>query len=173
MINWKFHKILINQRKIHKNNWTLFSIAHSSHEIFDHLCFFHIFNLCQLSCTSINFYLNWWWNMNNSCDFEYFTWCYILFRHLKSWYFDVLYVPRWPHISVILNDKLKIPQDIDELAQDLSKDNRKSIIGLKLTEIKHISRTIFFIKKFYRKNEFPEIWIKNKYHILKIQKKSI
>ena len=69
-------------------------------------------------------------------------------------YFEQLH---YPHISVILNDKLKIRQDINELAQDLSKDNRKSEIELKLTEIMHISRTIFFIKKFYRKNDFPEI----------------
>ena len=79
----------------------------------------------------------------------------------------------YPHISIILNDKLKIPQDIDELAQDLSKDNQKSEIEFKLTEINHISRTIFLIKKIYRKNDFPEIWVKIKYHILKIQKKSI
>ena len=62
-----------------------------------------------------------------------------------------------PYISVILNDKLKIPQDMNEFSRDLSKDNRKSEIELKLTEIMHISRTIFFIKKFYRKNDFPEI----------------
>ena len=41
----------------------------------------------------------------------------------------------YPHISVILNDKLKIRQDMNELSRDLSKDNRKSEIGLKMAEI--------------------------------------
>ena len=66
-------------------------------------------------------------------------------------YFQQLY---YPHISVILNDKLKIPQDINELAQDLSKENRKSEIGLKLTEIEHISRTVFSLKNFIEKMTF-------------------
>ena len=49
--------------------FTDFSIAHSSHEIFDHLGFYHIFVFYQLSLT--------------------------------------------PHISAILNDKLKISHDFD------------------------------------------------------------
>ena len=51
----------------------------------------------------------------------------------------------YPHISVILNDKLKIRQDMNELSRDLSKDNRKSEIGLKMAEIQHISWTCHFI----------------------------
>ena len=47
----------------------------------------------------------------------------------------------YPHISAILNDKLKIRQDMNESEQGLSKDNKKSTIGHKLTEIEHISRT--------------------------------
>ena len=83
--------------------------------------------------------------MNYSCSFQYLLWCYIFFRHLEIWNIVTSSIPKWPHISVILNDKLKIPQDLNEFSQDLSKDNKKSKIGLKMAEIQHVSRTCHFI----------------------------
>ena len=46
----------------------------------------------------------------------------------------------YPRISVILNDKLKIRQDIDELAQDLSKERQDCKIGLEIEKLEQFSR---------------------------------
>ena len=116
-----------------------------SYEIFDHLCFYHIFVFYQLSCISFNFYSKWWSNINYWCDYEYFPWCQITTHPLEISTFTTSSIPRWLHISVIFNDKLKIPPDFNSESQGLSKDNRIFKFGFKMTEIEHICRTLHFI----------------------------
>ena len=51
--------------------------------------------------------------MNSPCDYEYFPWCQITTHPLEISTFATVRSTNYPHISTILNDKLKISHDFD------------------------------------------------------------